>query len=143
MNKTKRALNFRTGIICLALLTVCFAARFVKASGEISLYVVYTSTNGYILPDSSISTITVMGSATNQITMRACAGEFEPASFVVRANTALTDLALTISNLTGAAGTISSDNVNVRVVKCWWSRGRYRLKIIYAIIYLNCMTSVI
>ncbi len=50
-------------------------------------------------------------------------GEFEPASFVVRANQNIDSLQVQASNLTGPVGSIPSGNVDIRIVKCWYQAG--------------------
>ncbi|MCP4612729.1 MAG: hypothetical protein GY845_28880, partial [Planctomycetes bacterium] len=75
-----------------------------------------TITDDKILPTSSISS----GYISNQISIAASPSEFEPASFVVRANQNISDLQVQASSLTGASGSIPSGNVDIRVIKCWY-----------------------
>ena len=50
-------------------------------------------------------------------------GEYEPASFVIRANEDISSLQVEATDLTGASGSIPSSNVDIRVVKCWYQAG--------------------
>ncbi|MCP4612730.1 MAG: hypothetical protein GY845_28885, partial [Planctomycetes bacterium] len=59
----------------------------------------------------------------NQISITASPGEFEPASFVVQANQNISSLQVQASNLTGTSGSIPSSNVDIRVVKVWYQSG--------------------
>ncbi|MCP4607494.1 MAG: hypothetical protein GY845_02095, partial [Planctomycetes bacterium] len=75
-------------LVCL-ILTVLLCStnsaivpRIAQAAGEATIYVVPTITDDKILPTSSISS----GYISNQISIAASPSEFEPASFVVRAN---------------------------------------------------------
>ncbi|MFH2068876.1 MAG: CFI-box-CTERM domain-containing protein [Candidatus Omnitrophota bacterium] len=70
-----------------------------------------------ILP---FDTLPVAWTLTDTITVVATPGEYEPASFVLRPDYNLTNLTLTVSNLTGDAGEIPSSSVDIKVVKCWY-----------------------
>jgi hypothetical protein len=104
-------------LIILTLITGLIPLK-AKAAGEINIYVVPAITNEIILPDTSISSSYL----SNQISITAAPGEYEPASFVLRANEDITGLQVTSDDLTGTAGTIPSANVDIRVVKSWIKR---------------------
>jgi len=62
----------------------------------------------------------------NTLSFQACRGEYEPASFVIRSgNNALQNVTITIQPLqkVGGEGTISADEIDVRVVKAWYQAG--------------------
>jgi len=76
------------------------------------------SDNG-ILPDTDLPS-----DATGyETSLRATPGEFEPASFVVRAKEDVSSLTLELDDLSGPSGVISADAVDIRVVKVWYQAG--------------------
>jgi|GEM_PF-787873 len=81
-------------------------------------YVVPTMTDDHILPDLPVPS----GYLSNQISVRASSGEFEPASFVLKPDYDMTGLEIEATDLTGN-GTIDSENVDVSVVKVWYQAG--------------------
>jgi hypothetical protein len=89
------------------------------AGSAITTYVVPAVTDAKILPSTSVSS----DYASSRISITGCRGEYEPASFVVRANESVTSLSVTASNLSGAVSSIPSSNVDIRVVKCWYVAG--------------------
>jgi hypothetical protein len=98
-----------------------FAAQPAKAAGEtgVTIYVVPTMTNDKILPTTSISSEFMSSS----ISIVGCAGEYEPASFVVKANEDIQSLQVEATDLAGVTSSIPSSNIDIRVVKCWWQAG--------------------
>jgi len=57
------------------------------------------------------------------LTLAACPGEYEPASFCLWAREKLDNVTVTCSDLEGPAGAISADAVDVRILKCWFQAG--------------------
>jgi hypothetical protein len=57
------------------------------------------------------------------LTIKASPGEYEPATFTVKANSVVTNMTVTASNLTSGANTISSSNLDIKVIKVWWQAG--------------------
>jgi hypothetical protein len=55
--------------------------------------------------------------------LRACRGEYEPASFVVYPLQRAVTLQVTASDLRGPAGVIPASATDVRAVKCWYQAG--------------------
>ena len=94
-------------------------------SDKITVYVVPAITDNKILPKSSIPSSYL----SNTISVKASPGEFEPASFVIRADQDINSMTIESTALTGSSGTIPSTNVDIRTVKCWYqggySDGRY------------------
>jgi hypothetical protein len=90
-----------------------------KAESGITIYVVSAITDEKILPTSSISDSYI----SNKISIIACPGEYEPASFVVRAHEDITSLEIQATNLVGTGSSIPSSNIDIRVVKCWYQAG--------------------
>lgn len=56
------------------------------------------------------------------ISLIACRGEYEPASFVVETDSQLNEVLVTVADLAGDQGTIPSSAVDVRVVQPCWLR---------------------
>lgn len=69
------------------------------------------------------STILHPGRSVSSFTVTACRGEYEPLSFVLRPSTRLTGVQVSVSDLKGESGSIPSDAVDIRVVKCWFQAG--------------------
>lgn len=90
-----------------------------ELSQFLTIYDVPAITDEKILPSSSISTSYI----SNTISVTASPGEFEPASFVIQPKMDIKSLKLTATNLTGQNGSISSSNIDIRVVKCWYQAG--------------------
>lgn len=83
------------------------------------IQVVDPISNRMILPD----TFPLPGERTSTITFRACRGEFEPASFVLRVQdldmTSVTLTAVDLRNMSGSA-VIPSKHVDMKIVKPWF-----------------------
>jgi len=110
-------------LVVALLLVTNLGAQAVKADQppdpRITTYVVPAITDEKILPTSSIPDEYI----SNEISIRACPGEYEPASFVVRANENITSLEAQATELIGENGSIPSSNIDIRVVKCWYQAG--------------------
>lgn len=76
-------------------------------------------TNDKLLP-SSVPDKEQIGS---EIELSACPGEYEPASFAIRAEVDLHAVKLESSELVSSEGVIPKENVDLRVVKCWYQAG--------------------
>ena len=82
-----------------------------------TLFVVRAITNERILPRSKA----VPGEISDTLSVVATPGEYEPASFVIRANENIESLALTVSDLKTQRGrTIPSSHVDIKLVKAWY-----------------------
>ncbi len=111
-------------LVTMLALVVSFGAQTPTVEGEfpdpqITVYVVPPITDVKILPTTSISSSYI----SNQISIAACPGEYEPASFVIRADEDIASLEVEATELTGPSGSIPSSNVDIRVVKCWYQAG--------------------
>ncbi len=87
--------------------------------GPLLVHVVEPISSQMILPD----TFPVPGERRSILTFRACRGEFEPASFVLRTPSHdMQGLTLAASDLMGANGTasISSTHIDIKIVKPWF-----------------------
>ena len=75
-----------------------------------------TITNERILPTSLVSE----DGPAEELTLRACPGEYEPASFTVAPMRDVRGLAVTCSGLTSDTGVIGSSAVDIKLVECWY-----------------------
>ncbi len=62
--------------------------------------------------------------ASRVLSMQACRGEYEPASFVAYSLDDTVRLEVKVSDLKRPAGVIPADAVDVRAVKCWYQSGK-------------------
>jgi hypothetical protein len=111
-------------LLTVVLLAVIFGVQCARPDGEspdpaITIYVVAPITDVKILPNSSIAPSYI----SDEISILASPGEYEPASFVIRALDDITSLEVEATELTGESGSIPSSNIAVRVVKCWYQAG--------------------
>jgi hypothetical protein len=84
-----------------------------------TIYVVPAISDEKILPTSTIPDSYI----SNEISIVACPGEYEPASFVIHALDDIASLEVEATDLEGEDGFIPSDNIDIRVVKCWYQAG--------------------
>jgi hypothetical protein len=85
-----------------------------------TIYVVPAIKDETILPDSTISE----SLRSYEISVTACPGEYEPASFAIHADEAIPSLELAPTELESADGSvIPADSVDIFAVKCWWQAG--------------------
>jgi hypothetical protein len=83
------------------------------------IYIVPAITNQKILPDLLISTQYI----SNSIFVAASPGEIEPASFVIYSKQGVKSLMVYATDLKGSGDIIPSENLDIRVVKCWYQAG--------------------
>ncbi len=83
------------------------------------VYVAQPVSATMILPDQGV----VPGVVSPEIPVVAARGEYEPASFVISALTALEDLRVEVDDLQGDGGAIPGSQVDVKAVKCWYQAG--------------------
>lgn len=99
--------------------SLCFSSLpIISGQDTINTYIFNPITDSCVYPDTSLDS-SFLGT---QITVRTCAGEFIPATFVVRPTYQMNSLVFALTNLTGPA-TILKENVDIRTVKCWYQRG--------------------
>lgn len=88
--------------------------------GPILVHIVNPISGQPILPD----IVSLPGKPHTAISMVACRGEYEPASFVMRPMVRdLENLRISVSDLVGSGGTIPSSHMDVRFVKVWFQAG--------------------
>jgi hypothetical protein len=92
--------------------------RLARPGQKLLAYSVRAITNRKILP-----TPQPPESVSRTISMRACQGEYEPASFVVYPLEDTVCLEVTATDLKGREGSIDAGAVDVRAVKCWYQSG--------------------
>lgn len=92
--------------------------RVARADQQLLVYATPAITNNPILPYSDLP-----ANPSSVMTMRACRGEYEPASFVAYPIQDDLTIEVAATKLKGTAGTISADQVDIRVVKCWYQSG--------------------
>jgi hypothetical protein len=114
----------KTKIFVLLLVTFVLFAGFsgrIQAADEsdMTIYVVPAISDERILPTSTIPDSYI----SNEISVVACPGEYEPASFVIHALDDIASLEVEATDLEGESDFIPSDNIDIRVVKCWYQAG--------------------
>jgi len=81
-------------------------------------------TNQKILPN----TYPVPVNSGNELSIKACSGEFEPATFIIRAMNKDQQVSINVSDLVTDDGKkILAKNVDLKVVKCWYQAGIDRI----------------
>ena len=101
-------------------LTVLSALARNVSGADYEVFVVTPAINNEaILPGSPLPAVCRAGTV---MKIMACRGEYEPASFVVKANGPLSGVRVDVERLTGPAGTLASDAVDIRVVQVLFRR---------------------
>lgn len=92
------------------------------AKPPIEVYILKTITNEKSLPDGS----NLRPTGESEVVVVACPGEYEPASFAVRAEKDVQGLELQLSDLKSekAERSIPASAIDPYVVKCWYQSGR-------------------
>ncbi len=65
----------------------------------------------------------VPGIVGTELSISACAGEYEPASFAIYGFKALRDVTVEWGTATSGESTLPSERIDVHIVKCWWQAG--------------------
>ncbi len=92
--------------------------KVIRAGQKLLVYATPAITNTPILPWTDIP-----ATPSDVMAIRACRDEYEPASFVTYPIEDDLTLEISATDLRGLAGAISSENVDIRVVKCWYQAG--------------------
>lgn len=91
-----------------------------KSNQALTIYPWQPITHKKILP----FTYPVLAVPSNNLSIQACRGEFEPASFIIRAQKDLSGVQISATDLLGPSGQrIPSNAVDIRLVKCWYQAG--------------------
>ncbi|MDD5484131.1 MAG: hypothetical protein PHP98_10880, partial [Kiritimatiellae bacterium] len=96
--------------------------RFLQNGNAYLPFVVAPISDLPILPDESIN-LCAVGEISTEIKITAAPGEFQPASFVVCALSDIAGLKPIASKLENAGKIIPSENIDVKLVKCWYQAG--------------------
>jgi len=99
---------------------ICHAVE--KLEAFYSVYVTQAITDARILPDTRIDAKHL----SRTVDVSACRGEYEPATFTIRAHRRLTGVRVSVTDLFHEKDRIHSSAVDVRIVKCWFQAG-YRI----------------
>ncbi len=92
--------------------------RIARADQKLLVYATPAITNTPVLPWSDLP-----AQPADIMTLRACRGEYEPASFVAYPITEDLTVEVTATDLEGPAGKLASECVDIRAVKCWYQSG--------------------
>lgn len=109
----------RLAACALLAVTALAEAGFAQTSPAVELFAVKAMNGEMLLP----STNPIAGQRLTELSVEACRGEYEPASFVMRGGrTALEAVRLVATNLVATQGgaTIPAENVDLRIVKPWF-----------------------
>ncbi|MFW6156460.1 MAG: hypothetical protein ACOC7J_03995, partial [Armatimonadota bacterium] len=104
----------------LAPRTVGHIAEALERDEMIATFTVPAMTNARILPTEAV----IPGEPGAPLAMSACRGEYESSSFVVLPLADVDGLLVEASDLTGDAGTIPADAIDLKHVKVWYQAGR-------------------
>ena len=72
-----------------------------------------------ILPDSGVPSKYF----SQEISLTSAPGEFEPGSFIIKSDQDIDDMSLEVSSLTKGGDIISSENIDLKLVKVWYQSG--------------------
>ena len=113
LSLSRRMFLFIFGIACFA-----FGLNIVSADqGKYSVFGVKAISDDRILPSTSFKNTTEI----DKLRVVAALGEYEPISFVIRSKQDVLGLKpVCTTDLRSENGTISSENIDIRLVKCWY-----------------------
>ena len=111
-------MNIRAHRILVLLWMIASFSFCAQANDKLIAYGVKAITKRQILPDFKAPV-----TPCQNISVRACPGEYEPASFVAQTLGEAIVLEVKCSDLTGSAGRIPASAVDIRAVKRWYQAG--------------------
>jgi hypothetical protein len=100
------------------LILLLFLAPTVTAQ-TITTYSFAPITDSRIIPNTVLSDSLI----TNQINVMSCPGEYISATFVVKPTETINAIQVTASDLHNGIYTISSSDIDIKTVKCWYQKG--------------------
>lgn len=120
----KSRLTCNSSLVLLLFLFVLLIVTSVDAQspniGDLLVHVVTPVSSQKILPD----TFPLPGKASTTLRVEACRGEFEPASFVLRATKDNVEgLTFHTTEMRGEGGVIPRGNIDIKIVKAWYQSG--------------------
>ena len=83
------------------------------------IWIIDPISNEKVLPNK----FPVPGTVGTELSISACPGEYEPASFAIHAFKALRDVTVEWGAATSGEYTLPSERIDVHIVKCWWQAG--------------------
>ena len=113
----KRA-GAKFSILLLTLVLLGYVSRAV-AKSAMTIRVVRPISSTKILPTGTVTA----GEVSGELSVSACRGEYEPASFVITAPFRINSLQVEAGDLEGPGGTIPAKAIDIKVVKCWYQSG--------------------
>ncbi len=126
--KSTNFLRNNSSQVCVILFLAFSMATFLHTTGNaedpnlgpLLVHVINPISSDQVLP----TTFPLPGVSSTTLQLTACRGEYEPASFAIRATSRdIDNLQFTLSDLTGDHGSISKSNVDLRFVKVWFQAG--------------------
>ncbi len=112
----KRLPKKETRLTALALVLIAATCLDAEQAKSISVYVAEPVSSKMILPD----TFPIPGKISDQLSVTATPGEYEPASLVLRPSRDIKGLRIEPSDLKTSNAVIPAKNVDVKIVKCWY-----------------------
>ena len=110
--------------IFFLLITLSVFAEAVAKESDFNVYVVRPISEKKILPKSRFIRRDESGSGiSDEITIAATAGEYEPASFVIQAISGIRSFKPEATELKSEKGVIPAANIDIKIVKCWYQAG--------------------
>lgn len=107
-------------VICMAIFLHTTGNAEDPNLGPLLVHVIDPISSEKVLP----TTFPLPGVSSTTLQLTACRGEYEPASFAIRATSRDVDnLQFTLSDLTSDRGSIPKSNVDIRFVKVWFQAG--------------------
>jgi hypothetical protein len=83
------------------------------------VWIIEPISNEKVLPN----TFPVPGIVGTELSISACPGEYEPASFAIYGFKALREITVECSEATSGEFTLPSAQIDIHIVKCWWQAG--------------------
>ena len=93
--------------------------RRLYPSSPYIIWIIEPISNEKVLPNK----FPVPGVVGTELSISACPGEYEPASFAIHGFKALRDVTVEWGAATSGAFTLPSERIEVHLVKCWWQAG--------------------
>ncbi len=94
-------------------------AVFILFSPVISALTIYETDTFFTEDERVYPTTDLTGKETDIIMVQSCPEEYISASFALKSDTNIQDISIEISDI----GLIPKENIDIRVVKCWYQRG--------------------
>jgi hypothetical protein len=95
--------------------------RYMEAHAALPyvVWIVDPTSNEQVLPEP----FPIPGVVGTELSVSACAGEYEPAGFVIQALTDLHEVVVVPSDVKCGEAVLPASAIDVRLLKCWWQAG--------------------